>query len=136
MPYSVAAAQVGFDITRPQPQLFVTPSFAYLTEVLEDFANTMAVRRGGTVGLQKLIDSGMVGTIELSSGLQVSGEFSEMVVDDANEVLFYKTKGASALAYRDRALIGHGIERYSEGFCSPLGRLKETTKALENMDSA
>jgi len=41
-PYSIAAATLNFDITKPQPQLFVTPDFAYLSLVLEEFANTMA----------------------------------------------------------------------------------------------
>lgn len=133
IPYSLAAAQVGFDITRPQPQLFVTPSFSHLIHVLEAFTNTMALRRGGTAGLQKLIDSGMIGTIELSSGLQISGCFSKMIVDN-KQLSFFQTSGLTALAYRDRELIGHGIERYSEGFCSALGKLKDPKLELENMN--
>ncbi|MEP1984094.1 MAG: aromatic amino acid hydroxylase, partial [Maribacter dokdonensis] len=71
LPYSIEAARTSFDITKPQPQLFVTPDFAFLSQVLEDFANTMALRKGGLSGLQKLIDSKELGTIELSTGLQV-----------------------------------------------------------------
>ncbi|NNK21358.1 MAG: aromatic amino acid hydroxylase, partial [Flavobacteriaceae bacterium] len=47
VPYSIEAAHTSFDITKPQPQLFVTPDFAYLSQVLEEFANTMALRKGG-----------------------------------------------------------------------------------------
>jgi len=72
-PYSIEAAYQDFDITRKQPHLYVTPNFATLSEVLEEFANTMAVRKGGHRGLQKLINSKSLGTIELSTGLQVSG---------------------------------------------------------------
>lgn len=132
-PYSLAAAQVGFDITRPQPQLFVTPSFSFLMQVLEDFANTMALRKGGITGLQKLIDSGMVGTIELSSGLQILGLFSKMIIGDDGYISFFQTEGLTALAYRDKALIGHGIERYPNGFIATLGKLKKTEVELENM---
>ena len=57
IPYNIEAAHTPFDITQPQPQLFVTPDFAYLSQVLEEFANTMALRKGGLSGLQKLINS-------------------------------------------------------------------------------
>jgi len=43
LPYSIEAAKQGFDITQPQPQLFVTPDFSYLMQVLEEFANTLSV---------------------------------------------------------------------------------------------
>ena len=89
IPYSINAAYQSFDITKPQPQLFVTPDFAYLQEVLEEFANTMAVRKGGWRGLNKLIESKQLGTIELSTGLQVSGVFTQMIKNEDNEVVFF-----------------------------------------------
>jgi hypothetical protein len=36
--------------------------------VLEEFANKMALRTGGLSGINKLIDSNALGTIELSTG--------------------------------------------------------------------
>jgi phenylalanine-4-hydroxylase len=53
LPYSIDA-HANFDITKPQPQLYVTPNFAYLNLVLE-FANKMALRTGGLSGIEKLI---------------------------------------------------------------------------------
>jgi phenylalanine-4-hydroxylase len=41
----------SFDITKLQPQLYVTPTFAYLNLVLE-FANKMALRTGGLSGVE------------------------------------------------------------------------------------
>lgn len=38
IPLSADAFDMDFDITRPQPQLYVTPTFAYIGEVLETFA--------------------------------------------------------------------------------------------------
>jgi phenylalanine-4-hydroxylase len=40
-----------------QPQLYVTPNFAYLNLVLEEFANKMALRTGGLSEIEKLITS-------------------------------------------------------------------------------
>ena len=64
LPYSIEATYKEFDITKPQPQLFVTPDFAFLNQVLEDFANTMALRTGGLKGLKKLVHSNALGTAE------------------------------------------------------------------------
>ena len=55
IPYSLKAAEVNFDITTAQPQLFVTESFKQLNDVLEEFASTMAFKTGGLSGINKLI---------------------------------------------------------------------------------
>lgn len=133
LPYSIKVAEQDFDITKPQPQLFVTPDFSYLMEVLEEFANTLSLRKGGTRGVEKLISSRMVGTIELNTGLQISGKFTHIIKNEDNEVIFFKTEGSTALAYREKELIGHGIEYHQEGFSSPLGKLKNINLAIEDM---
>ena len=133
IPYSIAAAYQEFDITKPQPQLYVTPDFSYLMQVLEEFSNTLSLRKGGYRGLQKLINSKMIGTIELSTGLQVSGKFSRTILNEDNEVIFFKTDGPTALAFREKELIGHGVNDHSNGFSSPLGELKNINLAIEDM---
>ncbi len=132
IPYSIEAAHTAFDITKPQPQLFVTPNFAYLSQVLEEFANTMALRTGGLKGVKKLIDSGRLGTVELSTGLQISGIFSQQVEHDRKPV-YIQTSGETALAYREKELVGHGIEQHADGFGTPLGKLKGINLAIEDM---
>ncbi|RDK83816.1 aromatic amino acid hydroxylase [Marinirhabdus gelatinilytica] len=133
IPYSIDAAYKDFDITKPQPQLYVTPDFAYLQQVLEEFANTMAVRKGGWRGLNKLIESKQLGTIEISTGLQISGNFTRMIQNEDNEVVWFETEGQTALAYRETEVIGHGVSRHKKGFRSPLGKLKGINLAIENM---
>ena len=133
LPYSIDAAYQDFDITKPQPQLFVTPDFAYLQQVLEEFANTMAVRKGGWRGLNKLIESKQLGTIEISTGLQVSGVFKRMIRNEDNEVVYFETEGETALAYRETEVIGHGTSRHTNGFRSPLGKLRGINLSIENM---
>lgn len=132
IPYSIGAAHTEFDITKPQPQLFVTPDFAFLSQVLEDFANTMAVRTGGLSGIKKLIGSKALGTIELSTGLQISGEFSN-VIENEGKPVYIQTTGGTALAYREKELVGHSIDHHAEGFGSPIGKLKGINIAIENM---
>jgi phenylalanine-4-hydroxylase len=121
LPYSLAAADVPFDITTMQPQLFVTPSFAHLIEVLEQFADTMAFRRGGLDGLERALASANVATVVYSSGLQVSGLLDE-VVDEDDAPLYIRTKGPTALAVEGRELAGHGKGYHADGFGAPVGR--------------
>lgn len=132
-PYSLDAADQEFDITKPQPQLYVTPDFAYLMEVLDEFSNTMALRKGGFRGLQKLIDSQKIGSIELNTGLQISGVFTEMITDEDNHVVYFRTEGPTALANREKELIGLGTEANPGGFSSPIGKLKGINLAIEDM---
>jgi phenylalanine-4-hydroxylase len=132
IPYSLEAAHTAFDITKPQPQLFVTPDFALLSQVLEDFANTMALRTGGLDGLKKLINSKELGTIELSTGLQVSGNF-ESVIEFENKPVYFQTAGETALAYREKELVGQDNRQHATGFGSPIGKLKGINLAIEDM---
>jgi phenylalanine-4-hydroxylase len=132
IPYDSSAAQQNFDITQPQPQLYVTPDFAYLNQVLEEFANSMALRTGGLSGIHKLIQSKALGTIELSTGLQISGVFSR-VIAEAEKPVYIQTSGKTALAYREKELVGHGTANHPVGFGSPVGKLKGISLAIENM---
>ena len=132
LPYAIDAAQQEFDITKPQPQLYVTPNFAFLSEVLEEFANSMALRTGGPEGLQKLIDSKNLGTIELSTGLQISGVFTEMILHK-NRVSYVQTQGKSALSYHEKELVGHGTINHPDGYGSAVGKLKGINLAIEDM---
>ncbi|MFM9988558.1 aromatic amino acid hydroxylase [Flavobacterium sp.] len=132
IPYSIDASNKSFDITKPQPQLFVTPDFAHLSLVLEEFANKMALRTGGLSGIKKLINSQAIGTIELSTGIQISGLFTNVIEDDGKPV-YIQTKGKTALSYREKELVGHGTNYHAEGFGSPIGKLKGINLAIEDM---
>ena len=132
LPYDISAADQSFDITKPQPQLYVTPDFAQLNSVLEEFANTMALRTGGLSGVQKLISSKSLGTIELSTGIQISGVFTN-VIENEGKPVYIQTTGKTALSYREKELVGHGTEYHAEGFGSPIGKLKGINLAIEEM---
>ncbi|MFO7613216.1 MAG: aromatic amino acid hydroxylase [Bacteroidales bacterium] len=130
LPYSIEAANYNFDITTRQPQLFVTPDFKHLTDVLHEFEKTMALRTGGMDGVMKAIESGYTGTCVYSSGLQVSGTFQEMIVHREAPV-YVKTEGPSQLCFEGRQLEGHGKDYHNHGFSSPVGKLKDIATPLE-----
>lgn len=132
IPYDISAANQNFDITQLQPQLYVTPTFSHLSLILEEFANKMALRTGGLSGIQKLIQSNALGTIELSTGLQISGVFTN-VIEEEGKPVYIQTTGKTALSYREKELVGHGTLTHSHGFGSPIGKLKGFNLAIEDM---
>lgn len=129
--YNKYAVNYPYDITKQQPQLFVTDTFQNLIDVLEEFADTMAFRVGGAYGLKKAIESKNTCTAVYSSGLQVTGTFVELSAD-GEDVQFLKTLGPTALSVNNQQLKGHGKDYHSQGFSSPVGKLKGYEKALEN----
>jgi len=132
LPYNIDATYKNFDITKPQPQLYVTPDFAHLSLILEEFANSMGLRKGGLSGVHKLIQSKALGTIELSTGLQISSVFTK-VLEYEGKPIYILTRNNTALAYRDKELVGHGSKTHTKGFGSPIGKLKGINLAIEDM---
>jgi phenylalanine-4-hydroxylase len=131
IPYSIDAMNQPFDITTKQPQLFVCRDFNHLRDVLEEFASKMAYQVGGVEGIDKAIECNNTATCEYSSGLQVTGVFNEVIVDQNNASpartpIYLHAKGPCALAYKDQELEGHGRDYHKDGFGSPIGNWKPT----------
>lgn len=125
IPYSIDAQNVAFDITTKQPQLFVTRDFKQLSDVLEEFASQMAFRVGGLEGIEKAIACNNTTTCQYSSGLQVSGTFTEVLTDKAGNPIYLRTTGPTALAFGNQELESHGRDYHKDGFGSPIGEWKE-----------
>lgn len=119
IPLTVDCIQQGYDITEPQPQLFVTPDFSTLTQVLNDMADRMAFRVGGALGVKKAIQSETANTLELSSGIQASGQVVEALGGD---VEFFRMSGPCQLCFKDKELPEQGRRAHAQGFSTPVGR--------------
>ena len=132
LPYTIKASKINFDITKPQPYLFVTPNFSFLSYVLEKFADSMALRKGGLSGMNKVIKSTQLGTAELSTGIQISGVFTR-VIKHNNNPIYVQTNSPTALASKGKELIGHGKEYHTEGYGTPIGKLEGVNLPIEDM---
>jgi phenylalanine-4-hydroxylase len=73
VPFSLKCIETSYDITRPQPQLFVAQSFEQLTEALEEFSATMAYRIGGVEALKRGVSAKNTVTVVTDTGVQFSG---------------------------------------------------------------
>jgi len=134
--YTIDALTYGYDITKEQPQLFVTPTFQNLIDVLEAFESTMAYRVGGLESVTKAIECKNICTAVFSSGLQLSGVFSKVYADTNHAIKYINTQGPSTLAFKDQLLEGHDGNYHAHGFGSPVGKLKDATKSLEDYTTA
>jgi phenylalanine-4-hydroxylase len=74
----------------------------------------MALRTGGLSGIEKLITSGALGTIELSTGLQVSGVFTNVIEQDGKPI--YTNHRENSASFSRKELVSHGIANHAEGF--------------------
>src|SRR5947208_11582188 len=124
IPYSIDAMNQPFDITTKQPQLFVCRDFQHLKDVLEEFASKMAYQVGGLEGINKAIECNNIATCQYSSGLQVTGVFDEVIVDQKKTAIYLHAKGPCGLAYKDDELEGHGRDYHIDGLGSPAGNWK------------
>ena len=132
IPYCIEAAETNFDITSAQPHLFVTPTFSHLSYVLEKFANKMCVRVGGLNSVEKVINSKKMGTIELSTGIQISSIFSR-VISSNNKPIYIQSSSSTVLSNMNKELIGHGANYHKDGYGTPVGKLEGINIAIEDM---
>jgi phenylalanine-4-hydroxylase len=124
IPLDVHCVDFSYDITEQQPQLFVAADFQSLHAVLEDLANRLSFRRGGVYGLEQAKKAETVNTVQLDSGIQISGVLSSYLLNSKGEPIFLKFSGPCQLSYEGREIAGQGRSRHAHGFSSPIGPFK------------
>lgn len=133
IPLTADCVHQTYDITEQQPQLFVAESFQHLKTVLNDFSKTMAFKKGGSEALTKSLKAASVNTIQLNTGMQISGILESFLTakgtqDIADEVIFIKTSGPTQLCFEDKQIDGQGKNYHQHGYSTIVGPLKEGTK--------
>jgi len=141
LPLTVDCVNFSYDITEQQPQLFVTPDFAHLSKVLEDLARTLAYRVGGRSSLEKVRRAKCVNTVELNSGLQISGDLHSWVERPKNLTpgssdvepllpIYLQFQGPVQLSENGHELDGQGVAQHAQGFGCPIGFLRDSQNCL------
>lgn len=135
LPLTVDCVNQNYDITTMQPQLYINRDWQHLKDVLNEYSQTMSFNVGGLNSLNLALESENIATYVYSSGLQVSGKITN-VASNNNQISYVQTTGNTALAYENLELEGHGINYHKDGFGSPVGKLKNRSKPLENYSEA
>lgn len=132
IPLSVDCVDFPYDITEVQPQLFVARDFNHLGLVLEELAQRLAYRRGGRESLERALNAQTVNTVQLNSGLQISGVLREFLraQESASQPVHLAFVGPTQLACDRHQLMDQGSDRHAHGFSSPVGLLKNQSRCL------
>ncbi|MFZ9595326.1 MAG: aromatic amino acid hydroxylase [Bdellovibrionia bacterium] len=120
IPFSMECIETAFDITRPQPQLFVAKNFQQLKKLLFELADRMAFRRGGIEGLKKAKSAKTVTTTQLDTGIQISGVLVGILQDESEMPRYLQFDGPTQLSYQDCELSGQGALSHQQGYGTPL----------------
>ena len=123
IPLSVDCIKQSYDITEPQPQLFVAKDFKHLTRVLKELASTMAFQIGGKAALDKALKAESVNTVEFENKLQVSGVIKKYFLTAHNEVAYLQFNGPTQICYDSIEIKGHDKSYHSQGYGTPIGPL-------------
>ncbi len=120
---TIGCVEQTYDITEPQPQLFVADDIAHLTSVLKEFEGSLAYSRGGRYGLDQALAGRTVTTTVLDTGIEVSGKLAHY--DATGETVdFLKYDGPVQIAYQGEELAGQSVKEHAQGFSSPIGRFE------------
>ena len=115
LPLSKEAVNTAYDITEPQPQLYVARDFADLHQTLSDVEQDMSYKLGGLEGLRRAKKSLTVNTCQFDSGLQVSGRLTNFVSDDVGRVSWLRLRGRCQFSVDHRQLTAQGSARHKDG---------------------
>jgi phenylalanine-4-hydroxylase len=124
VPLTVDCVDVTYDITKPQPQLYVAQDCKALVQVLDDFAARMAFRRGGVESLEKARKATTPTTTVLESGIQIGGTLERYELDERGDPCFLKYSGPVQLCFANQELPDQGPAHHPQGFSSPIGRVR------------
>jgi len=134
LPLSLSCVDQGYDITEPQPQLFVAKDFGHMNAVLLELENNMAFKKGGIYGLELAKKAKTITTTVFENGVSVSGKISDIVYHDG-QLAYLKWEGEVQIAYREKELPNQGIKHHPAGFSMPIGTLRGTEKNVSKLTS-
>ena len=127
IPISHDCINYSYDITEQQPQLFVTNNFRSLFPILDEISDKMAYKTGGILGIDKAVQAKTICSLELDSNLQISGVVSDYI-RLGDSIAYIRTTGPTQIAYKDKQIENHGVDRHMEGFGSPIGYIENGVK--------
>lgn len=134
IPFSLEAAiNTSYDITRPQPQIFVAKSFESLTLALEEFASKMSFRRGGEYALGVAKEAEATVTVVLDSGMQITGIVSDFESSDNLEVQSFSLIGTKQFSYHESAMTEFGYSQFGLKIYFPLFDASISTVSLQEL---
>jgi phenylalanine-4-hydroxylase len=124
LPLSASCVDLGYDITRTQPQLFVTRNFQHLFAVLAEVDETLAHRAGGDVALAAALQSEELATVHFGYERFVTGELRAASWTAAGGLLTFQGRvGVGA-----QGQLAHVFDAGAPGYRVPFGPLSDAAE--------
>ena len=111
----------SFDITKPQPQLFVTSRFENLSKILDDFSETLSYKNSGKESLEMAKKSKSVTTVAFDDGFSVTGILTDYKKLEEPESFFLQWKDPIQLCQDGSCLNDYKSGEYAKGFSLCVG---------------
>ncbi|MEQ1721987.1 MAG: aromatic amino acid hydroxylase [Pseudobdellovibrio sp.] len=130
IPLSIDCIKQTYDITEPQPQLFVAEDFKHLARVLEELSQTMSFKVGGAQGLEQALKAESVNTVEFENQIQISGVLKKYHIDSDSNITYLQFSGPTQLCFEDQEIKDHDNKYHSQGYGTPVGEILNFNKEL------
>ena len=92
----------------------------------------MSYKIGGLHGLKTALKAKTLCTVEIDNQIQISG-MVESLVRKNEEINFIKLSGPCQISLNQKQLSGHGPEYHLDGYSSPIGKLKQFNKSINEL---
>lgn len=125
IPLTVDCVHQTYDITEPQPQLFVAKSLDHLPGVLEELEGTFAFKRGGKFSLEEMQRADTINTIQFETNVMVSGRLQKFEFSERFGVESISLSEEGQISVGEIELPGFGRKRFPDGLATPLGRWQQ-----------
>jgi phenylalanine-4-hydroxylase len=89
----------------------------------------MAFHVGGIEGLEKARKAKTVNTVQLNSGIEISGVLSEFLLDKDGNVAYLLLTGPCQLAHDGKELQGHSRQYHQNGYGTAVGHIVQKPEA-------
>jgi phenylalanine-4-hydroxylase len=123
LPLSAACIEQAYDITRPQPQLFVARDFDHLFDVLSEVDASLVHHAGGDRALSAALASGSVATLHFGAGRFATGQLSAVSGGARGGLLTFRGQVGLGAGGQQQALFGAP----ASGYHLPFGRFEDST---------
>jgi len=127
LPLSAQCVEQAYDITQPQPQLFVARDFEQLFSVLNDVDATLAHRQGGDLALRAALRSEELATLHFREERFVSGTLDSVSGGAQSGLLRFRGR----VGFGEQGKLRHSFEASTNGYHVPIGPLANGAELRE-----
>ena len=130
VPFGVSCTKQGFDITKPQPQLFVAENFSHLGEALREFKETLSFKGGDKKSLDLAKKANTTTTIAFDTEFELTGTLVDYE-EFGSKGTFLKWKEPLQLSYKGASLPQYENKEINRGFMAFVGDVMESSADLD-----